>query len=82
MASYQGRNSTPFLNSFYSRKHRHFFWDIIQIFTNNWISFDFIEKQALDPNFYRVRVYIKSDEMRQVINFNPINFLDITIHSI
>ena len=53
-----------------------------QISINNWIPFDFIKRQVPHPSFYTLRVYIKSNSMRQIINFNPINIPNLTIYSI
>ena len=54
----------------------------IQQPTLNWIPYDFIEKQAHHSKFHRMRIFIKSITTRQIVNFNPIGYLDLTMQSI
>ena len=41
-----------------------------------------LRNKHLTPYFYRVRIYITSNSTKQIIDFNPIKFPDIAIHSI
>ena len=54
----------------------------IQLSTNDWISYNFIEQEAPHPYLFRVRVYIKSNTTGQILNFDPINFPNLTNQSI
>ena len=54
----------------------------IHLPTLNWIPYDLIEKQTPHPNFHRVRIFIKSITTRQIVDFNPIAYPDLTMHSI
>ena len=54
----------------------------IQLSTLNWIPYEFIEKQPAHSNFHRVRIYIKSITNREIIDFNPTTYLDLTMYSI
>ena len=53
----------------------------IQAYTNNWIPYDLIEQEAPHPNFCRVRVCTKSNITGQILDFNPINFPDLSSQS-
>ena len=46
------------------------------------MPYDLIEKQSTHSNYHRVRVFIKSNSTDEIIDFNPIIFPNLTIHSI
>ena len=73
----------PYFLTFTTRESIRLLFGLLfmQLTSHNWIPYDFIE-QAPHYNFYRVRIHIKSIITGKIIDFNPIIYPNLTMHSI